>query len=68
MTWVVLQSCVPSASAWRGATWTFSDSQSYISALESRNDGCCPFVSAMLQRCRTLSCQWEVPCHLSSHL
>ena len=53
--WVVLQSCVPSVSAWRAATWTFSDSQSNISALESRNDGSCPFVSALLQRCRNVS-------------
>ena len=66
--WVVLQSRIPNASAWRGATWTFSDSQSYISAPESRNDGNCPFISALLQRCRSLSSQWEVPRHLYSHL
>ena len=65
--WVVLQSRVPSASAWRGALWTFSDSQSYISAVDSRNEGCCPFVSAMLLRYRAF-CRWEVPRHLYSHL
>ena len=30
LAWVVLQSRVPNASVWRGATWTVSDSQSYI--------------------------------------
>ena len=55
MAGVVLQSRVPSASAWRGATGTFSDSESYISAPESRNDGRCPFVSAMLLRRRSFS-------------
>ena len=48
--------------------WTFCGSQSYVSALESKNDGNCPFVSTMLLRCRALSRQWEVPRHLYSHL
>ena len=67
LAWVVLQSRVPSASAWRGATWTFSDSQSYISVLESRNDGNCPFISALLQPCRSVSSHWEIPHRLYSH-
>ena len=66
--WVVLQSRVPSASVWRGATWTFSDSQSYISALESKSASNCPFISALLQPRRSMSSQWEVPHHLYSHL
>ena len=43
-------------------------SQSYISALESRNDSNCPVVSALIKRCRSLSNQWEVPQHPYSHL
>ena len=65
---VVLQSRIPSASAWPGSTWTFSNSQSYISAMESGTDGNCPFISALLQCCPSLSSQWEVPHHLYSHL
>ena len=39
-----------------------------LSQQESKNDGGCPVVSAMLLRCRTLSRQWEVPRHLYSQL
>ena len=65
---VVVQSRFPSAAPWRGATWTFSDSQSYIFAMESRNGGGCPFVSALLQRRRSPCSQREVPRHWYSHL
>ena len=66
--WAVLRARRPTVALYKHNTWTFSDSKSYITALESRNDGSCPFVAALLAVCRDLSAQWEVPRHLYSHL
>ena len=68
VTWVVLRA--PACARWytRYERWSLTDSNSYITALGSRNDSTSPLVTSLLAACRALVRHTASPRHLYSHL
>ena len=66
--WAVL--CGSGSVLWgqRSRGWTFTDSKSYIQALQANNTHHCPLISFLLERCRSMTALREQPMHLYSHV
>ena len=66
--WVVLRARACARLNRRDERWSRTDSQSYITALGSRNDSTSPLVTSLLAACRALVQHTASPRHLYSHL
>ena len=66
--WVVVRARACACWFMRDERWSLTDSNSYITALGSRNDGASPLVVSLLTACRSLIQNTAFPRHLYSHL
>ena len=66
--WVVLRAGASAHWFVRDDGWSLTESSSYITTLESRNDRTSPLVMSLLLACRSLGKNTAPPRHLCSHL
>ena len=66
--WVVLRARASAHWFMRDDRWSLTDSNSYITALGSRNDSTSPLVTSLVIACRSLVKNPAPPRHLYSHL
>ena len=66
--WVVLRARACACWYMRDERWSLTDSDSYITALGSRNDSASPLVTSLLTACRALIQNTASSRHLYSHL
>ena len=66
--WIVLRARACARWYTRDERWSLTDSNSYVTALGSRNDSSSPLVTSLLAACRALVQHAASPRHLYSHL
>ena len=66
--WVVPRAHACACWFMRDERWSLNDSNSYVTALGSRNDSASPLIASLLTACRSLIKNTAFPRHLYSHL